>query len=254
MRLARTVGVLAAAALLAQTPSQVGATTDTSPPTVRIHRGLVFKVGTVLDSSVAAAGLPAKVTWTLSDNVGVTRQTARWESMYGGQVLATGGTNSPSARQFTGIPYHAYGSVVARIEAYDAAGNQGADAAGYYGALVQSDEFTRSAGWESVPCRLCHSMRATLRTTTPGASMEYQFTGQSIALIGAFAGVGGTFEVYIDGVRQGTTYSQQGTAKKMAVVYQKRFATSTTRTLKVVAVSGRVEVDALVTQIGSCTC
>ena len=126
-------------------------------------------------------------------------------------------------------------------------------ASAYYGQLVQSDEFNRSADWESVACRLCHSQRATLRTTTPGASMQYQFTGQSIALIGAFAGVGGSFEVYIDGVRQGT-YSEQGTARKMAVVYQKRFATRATRVLIVVAVSGRVEVDALVTQDASCRC
>jgi hypothetical protein len=255
MILARTAGMVVAAALLAATPSSAGASpsTDTSPPTVLLHRGVVFGVGTVLSESIPNAALPVKLTWTLSDDHGVTRQAAHWESLDHGTVVASGDEDSLTARRVVGVPYRAYGILHARVDAYDAAGNEGYDVAAYYGELVQSDDFTRSAGWTSVACRLCHSQRATLRTTTRGASMQYRFTGHSIALIGDFAANGGSFEVYIDDVRQGT-YSQRGAAKKMAVVYQKRFATQATRTVTVVAAGGRVDVDALMTQSANCRC
>jgi hypothetical protein len=250
----RTAGVVVAAALLAATLS-AGASPDTSPPSVRLNHGAVFTVGSVLSDSTGNAALPVKLTWTVSDDSAVTRQTGHWESTDANfHLSATGDEDSVTARQMTGVPYYPNGSLYAIVDAYDAAGNEGSDPASYYGELVQSDRFVRSADWASVVCRLCFSERSTLRATTAGASMQYQFTGRSIALIGDYAGTGGSFEVYIDGVRQGTTYSEHGTATKMAVVYQKRFATRATRILTVIAASGRVDVDALVAQNASCRC
>jgi hypothetical protein len=251
---ARSAGVIVGATLLAAALT-AAAGTDTSPPAVRLNHGAVFTVGSVLSDATGNAAVPVTLTWQASDDSAVTRQHAHWESTDSNFALsATGDEDGVAARQVTGVPYYPNGSLYATVDAYDAAGNLGSDTASYFGQLVQSDRFTRSADWTSVGCRLCFSERATLRTTTAGASMQYQFTGRSIALVGDYAGTGGSFEVYIDGVRQGTTYSEHGTAKKMAVVFQKRFATRATHVLGIVAASGRVDVDALVAQTASCRC
>jgi hypothetical protein len=132
---------------------------------------------------------PAEVTWIASDNVGITSQTIHWESLNANfETAGIVDVNSPTARQFSQIPYYPFGALRVQIDAYDNAANHGEEVDGCSGSIVQSEDFTAGPGWAPVACRLFFQQRQTLRTTTSGAFLTYQFTGQSIALIGDFAG------------------------------------------------------------------
>jgi len=238
-----------AAAALA---SPADAVVDTTPPNVNFNPGLFFKVGTVLSSNGADPSLPANVTWATNDDVGIASQFAiaySYDSNF--DYVGSTQTSSNSARQLAAVPFHPMGEIDAYDDVYDAAGN-GTEGYGYYsGDVAQSNTFNLSAGWTSAACN-CWSFGSTMKSSTAGASMSYTFTGNSFAVIGDQASGRGTFKVLVNGVQQGGTYStEQGATKNMVVVYQKRFSSRASRTVKIQVVSGRVDVDAIVYSTGS---
>jgi hypothetical protein len=253
VRNTRIAAALLATALFAAVPGSARAADDTTPPVVKIHRGLIFTVGSQLSDATFGAHLPVRATWTVTDENVIVRQIVNWESYTAGSELVASGNSTILDLRSTSFPYFAEGSARVLVDADDPSDNRGEDVAGYYGEMVQTDDtrFARSPDWTPVPCRLCYSNRATLRTTTFGASMNYTFRGQAIALIGGYSFLGGQFKVLIDGVQSGPIRSEHGNPKKMAVVYQHRWNTNATRTITIVAQNGRVDMDALVVQVGS---
>jgi hypothetical protein len=244
---ARVAAAACAVALVGLTAPPAFAV-DTTPPQVNLNGGLFFKVGSVLSDSTTSPTIPANVTWGTFDDVGVTRQT--------GYFYANGASYSPSlspsARQWAlpNVRLGASGSspyVEADIYAYDGAGNYGYDYDYYYSNLIQQGAMTASAGWSTAACN-CWSAGSVLKSARAGASLQYQFTGNSVAVVSDKAAGRGNMQVYIDGRLQATV-STAGATTNRVVVYQKRFNASQTHTIKLVAESSaRIDVDGLIIQ------
>jgi hypothetical protein len=219
---------------------------DTTPPQVNLNGGLFFKVGSVLSDSTLTPSIPVNVTWGAFDDVGITSQSARYYTSPDYNYLYP--NVSAAARQYT-VSTMALedGYLYTNVYASDAAGNQGYDSDSYYTNLVQQGEMTASAGWSTAACN-CWSGGSVLKSTRAGASLQYQFTGNSVAVISDKATGRGNMQVYIDG-RLLSTVSTAGATTNRVVVYQKRFSTSQTHTIKLVAAtSARIDVDGLIVQ------
>lgn len=224
---------------------------DTTPPNVNINGGLFYRVGSVLSDSGADPSLPANITWAASDDVGISQLNATADvyntrGAYQGEYYAQGA----ALRQMSNIPVYPGGYTYPIVDVYDAAGNGTQGYGSFRGGLIQSNTATLSAGWSSAACN-CWSFGSTMKSSTVNAAMSFTVNGNSIAVIGDNAAGRGTFKVLVNGVQQGGTYSESGATLNRSVVYQKRFATKASRTIKIVVVSGRVDVDALVWSTGS---
>jgi len=246
----RSVTTLAAGlAAVGVCASPAQASLDITPPSVNMQPGLLFKVGTVLSDSSLHPTIPATVTWTATDDVGITAQSGDFHD--GVQEYTP--NLSASSRRFTmpavhlqaGSSQYAYGAVTAS----DAAGNQGTAGHEFDSSLYEEGATTASAGWSTATCD-CWSAGAAYRSTKAGASLQYQFVGAAVAVIGDKAARRGKLQVYMDGKLQ-TTVDTAGTSKNRVVLYRMRLATNQTHTLKLVAASSaRVDVDALIIQNG----
>jgi alpha-amylase len=135
----------------------------------------------------------------------------------------------------------------AYLEAFDAAGNWSNDSESYSTQLVQQSGMNLGAGWTTSACD-CWSGGSVVKSTRVGASAQYQFTGSSVAVVGDYAPNRGTVHVYIDGRLQKSVNTARAINKTRVVIYQRRFNTSQTHTIKLVVGSGRVDVDALIIQ------
>jgi len=252
----RTRSILLAAAtalgaVVAVVPG-ADAAVDTTPPNVNFNQGLFFPVGSTLSDAGTDPSIRANMTWATNDDVGIASQYAYAYYYNGnGNYVGSTSTTSTSARQIAGVPFYANGGEIDGYDdVYDAAGN-GTEGYGYwYGGLAQSNTFNLGAKWSSSSCS-CWSYGSTMKSSTVGASMTYTFTGNSFAIIGDYASGRGSFKVFVNGVQQGGTYSEAGSTKNMIVVYQKRFSSRASRTIKIQVASGRVDVDAIVYSTGN---
>ncbi len=230
---------------LGTAPAQ--AVVDVTPPNVNVHPGLLFKVDTRLSDNSLHPTIPATVTWTAYDDVGVAAQSGYFSPP--GETVPL----KPSTRRhrFGAVPLQAGGAgeVDAYLYASDAAGNEGSGGHSFYVALNEEGAMTATAGWSTATCD-CWSAGAVYRSTKAGASLQYQFSGAAMAVIGDEAPGRGDLQVYVDGRLQATVHTA-GTTRNRLVLYQKRFSSYETHTVKLVAAtSARVDVDALVTQFG----
>ena len=80
---------------------------------------------------------------------------------------------------------------------------------------------------------------------TAGRSVSYTFTGRSIALVTSKSASRGKVKIYVNGVYQTTVDTYRSATQYRAVVWQKSWSTSGTRTIKLVVsgTSGRPRVD-----------
>jgi len=243
-RTVTAAGALGVVALLAPTAQ---AAVDTTPPVVNLNGGLFFKVGSVLSDSTLNPRITANLTWGASDDTAITRQEAYgyvYDANY--NYVSSAYTSSTSARQLV-LNTFANGYTEGYVYAYDAAGNYNSDSDSYYSRLVQQGAFNLGAGWSTNSCN-CWSGGTAIKSTRAGATAQYQFTGNSIAVIGDYAARRGNMQVYIDNVLQ-STVSTAGATKNRVVIFQKRFKTSQTHTIKLVSASAaRVDIDGLIVQ------
>jgi hypothetical protein len=205
----RVVCRVKAAAVAARAIALVGLTAppayafDTTPPEVDLERGLIFKVGSTLSDSTDYPTIPAVVTWTASDNVGIAGQTGyfRTESdEYRPSPL-------PSTRRWTIPKVHA--TVPTRsdtevvLTAFDERGNQSTIVTPFNTRLIGQGAMMPSAGWSVDSCD-CWSGGEVYKSTQAGASLRASFYGHSVAVIGNRATDRGSMQVYINGKLQKT--------------------------------------------------
>jgi hypothetical protein len=240
---AAAIGALALITVV--TPS-ASAAVDVTPPQVNMNSGLLMRTGSVLSDSTNNATMPATVTWTAFDDTGITSQSGQF-STYGRTSQSYYPSFGPGVRKYAvpAVPVSS-GALDAYLYANDAAGNQGSDSGYFSTQLVQQGAFSLSAGWSSGTCN-CWSAGSAVHSSRVGASAQYQFRGDAIAVIGNRAANRGSVNVYVDGRVQSTVYLSGATVSRV-VIFQKRFATTSTHTVKLVVASGRVDLDALVVQ------
>jgi hypothetical protein len=188
------------------------------------------------------------VTWRAFDDVGITLQYGVFAHAYGEWYPNL----SASARQWTvpSVPLGGSGGYVAfgaDETSQDAVGNSTNDDEAYRNRLIQEHAMRASAGWDTAACS-CWSTGAVLKSTQAGASLRYQFTGRSVAVIGDRAAGRGDMHVYIDG-RFHKTVRTSGAIQNRVVIYQKRYNDNRAHTIELVAAtSGRIDVDGLIIQ------
>jgi hypothetical protein len=78
-----------------------------------------------------------------------------------------------------------------------------------------------------------------------GASATLTFTGRMIGLVATRSPAHGVVRIYVDGALVASVDCQELTTRHRSVVWQRSYATSATRTIKVAVVgtSGRPRVD-----------
>jgi hypothetical protein len=82
--------------------------------------------------------------------------------------------------------------------------------------------------------------------STAGASATFSFTGSSVSWIAYKSSTRGSAQVYVDNVLKATVNLNATTATAKFEAYAFSWATSGAHSLKVVVVSGRVDIDAFV--------
>jgi hypothetical protein len=83
-------------------------------------------------------------------------------------------------------------------------------------------------------------------STSPGASATYRITASGAAWIAYKSSTRGTAQVFVDGVLKATITLKASTTTARAQVYAINWGANGTHTVKVVVVSGRVDIDAFV--------
>ena len=146
------------------------------------------------------------------------------------------------------------GTVRFQVSAVDTNGNPGAWATGptLTPRLIQqsSTAVHYGRGWTTTTSSVFAGGSARYAKTA-GSTASYAFTGRSIALVSTTALSRGKVKVYVNGVYLATVDLRSSSTRYRALVWQRTWTTSATRTIKLVVVGTagrpRVDLDAFVT-------
>jgi hypothetical protein len=197
-------------------------------------------------TALSGSSLRLHATWTGSDagGSGIDRYQLQ-SSTTGGTTWTTVSTTlaSPAANVLAAST----GTVRYRARAVDKAGNVGGWLTGPNTSvrLVQntSTAVTFGSGW-STASSTTFSGGSVRYATVAGKAVSYRFTGRSVAFVTTRATTRGKVKIYLDGIYQ-VTLDLGGSTLHRDVAWQKTWATSATRTVRLVVVgtSGRPRVD-----------
>ena len=203
---------------------------------------------------VTASSIPVTVAWTGTDPGGAGVASYAVERSTDGGVTWTPATGTFSGASLATTTPTA-GSIRFRARATDKAGNTGTFNAAsttspLRGLLIQQNAKSVKYGGTWTTARSSSFSGGSAKyAKTAGRSASYSFTGRSIALVSTNATTRGKVKIYVNGVFQ-KTVDLRGSTKYGAVVWQRSWSSTVTKTVKVVVVgtSGRprVDVDAFV--------
>jgi C1A family cysteine protease len=187
--------------------------------------------------------VPVSANWSATGNVS---RYAVWTSTNGGAWAdVTSRLASPTSTSvaFGFTPGSTYRIAVA---AYDAAG-QRSDYS--YSVVVNTKVFddttaTTSTGWSRYNWTSAFGGQS-LTSSTPGASVQFTFTGRAVAVVAPKFSTAGQANAYVDGTFVGTIDLYNATLDARSVVFSRFWTASGTHTitLKVVGTVGRPRVD-----------
>lgn len=219
---------------------------DTVAPTATAP-GKVFAGGATVNGGLA----PVKLSWTGSDATsGIARYEAALKTDAG--AYSTLSTSLTSATLTRGLaPGHTYRL---RVRPVDKAGRVGAwvEGASFRVSSFQegSGSIVRTGTW-SLASSSSYWGGAERRASGAGASARITFTGRAFAWVGTVSPSSGSAKVYVNGALVKTVSLYNASTAYRRVVVQLSWATSASRTVRIV-VSGtaghpRVSVDAFLT-------
>ncbi len=195
--------------------------------------------------------VPVKVTWTGADTgSGINRfvlDVADHGSGFG-SALRTTATSS--------IRYHTWRAPSATwnsdyqyaVVAYDDAQNASGWVAGpALTPLVyqQTSGFRYAGSWRTLKGR-SYSGGSTRYSTRAGASATFKTTGRSFGFVTTKASSRGRVRIYVDGKLRGTFRLTSAATRYRNIAYAITYSSTGTHSIKLVVVSGRVDVDAFV--------
>ena len=221
---------------------------DGTGPTVSSGPTVALLTGASLVTASTTSRVPAKVTWAAgSDGEG-----GSGVASYLLEVSVDGGSFWAPAAVVPGLSYTTSipvtGSIAFRVSATDAAGNTGLAVAGAArtARLVQQSSTTvKYVGTWTISTMSSYSGKTIRSASTAGRSASYAFTGRSIAFVVTKAKLRGKIRVYVNNVYVATVDTYRSSTQVRSVAWQKTWATSATRTIKLVVAgtSGRPRVD-----------
>lgn len=216
---------------------------DQTRPVVRPPRQ-AFALGTT-----GAVGLPGRVSWPFVEGGSGIRNFILQRSL-NGRAYQTIGTPSENALSTAFRPGSSYRF---RVRAVDRAGN----ASGWiYGPSFRAGAFQESSrsiiysrGWRTASVVGAYGGKVKYARVT-GTRATLRFVGRNIGLVTTKGPSRGSARIYINGVLAATVNLNSSTFQPRQLVYQRSFATSTTRTIqvRVLGTAGhpRVDLDAIV--------
>lgn len=131
--------------------------------------------------------------------------------------------------------------------ATDCLGNTGSDYGYADASLYQEGSASYSAGWASGTCS-CWSGGTAFKSSTAGAKAHFSFSGRLVTLISDKGSSRGKAALYIDGVYKKTITLTSSTSVNRLLAWNSPYLSSGTHVLTVKVVSGRIDIDAFVTQ------
>jgi hypothetical protein len=203
--------------------------------------------------ALSGASIPVTVSWTGTDTHG--SGVARYELAR----RANGGStwtklSSSLALPFVNLTVPASGAFQFRVRAVDKSGNVGAWATGpnLTSRLIQETSASvRYRGTWRKTSSISLSGGSAKYAKTAGASATFSFTGRSIALVTTTAPTRGKVKVYVYGALVATIDLWSTSIRHRVLAWQKTWATSATRTVRLVIVGTharpRVDLDAFAT-------
>ncbi len=234
-------------------------TPDTTAPQVKLAAAAFVKKGAAIGTD-ANRSLPANITWKTSDPSGICEQSMELIKYY------TDGSDdgddpgiverpplTAAARQATvrfGLEYYQY---LVRLRVSDCAGNVTSANWAYYpyewspewGPNRPYRDFTTTGSWTSARCA-CWTDGAVMTSSQPGARARFTSTVNSgVAIVGNTAANRGKVRIWVDG-RAVTTLDLKGPTVNRTVIFAQRWPDYGTHTIELEVVSGRVDLDAIV--------
>lgn len=211
---------------------------STAPEIAGAWPRITFRTGTWVNAA------PVRLSWTASDAAGPLKSQTLKRSRKGGafssysrpRSTATGADASMERAVRTGW----------RVEATDLAGNVGVSSTLSTRMVVtqaQGPAVTQSPGW-SVIARPTAAASDLLVTTTPGGGVTFPFTGRAIAVVAPMGQGLGRFKVRVDGKAAGIVDLGRKQSLTRRIVWRSEALTPGPHTIRLVALGGRVELDA----------
>lgn len=240
--LARIRAVFASAAGVSYTSAATIRIPDSTPPTRPGTPLATLRTG----ASTSGSQVPVRVTWAASADA----ITGLASPAYTLQRSVNGGsftTVATSAGTSADVMVAAGSAVRFRVTARDRAGNAAISliSLSRSSVLVQQTSTTVKYGgvWSSQTAT-AFSGGSARYASVAGRSATYVFTGRTIALVSTRATARGKVRIYVGGVLQATV-DLTGATQYRTIAWQKTYATSATRAVKLVVVgtAGRPRVD-----------
>lgn len=225
--------------------------TDTDQPTAPGRPSVRFAVGRALQGG----RVPLAMTWAGSSDAGsglaapayTVQGLPSWDSVFSWYDLARSTSTARMAWAQTGTSW------TFRIVARDTVGHAAASASTarrWYRLVQESSSAIRYSGTWRRATSDHFSGGAVRAATRAGASASYTFTGRGIALVTTTGPSRGKVRVYVNGTRLATLDLYRPVFGCRTVAWAKTWSTSTTRTIRIVALGtpgrARVDVDAFV--------
>lgn len=247
-RLIRRIGI-AAAAMAGTLAAALSPANAASGPAISYFTTAVPVVGTVLSNSSSQPSFAIKDGWTVYDPNGVC--SARTDFYDGGTTTIWSFRGNSSTNKAT----HKY-QWNATVDGYQeldtyATNCLGDNSSGYTTidpSMDQQGAATYGAGWSTAACS-CWSGGSAMKSTKVGSSASYGFYGRMVSLVSDKATSRGSVSLYIDGRFQKTvSLTTSGATVNRVIVWNSAYLKSASHILTLKVASGRVDVDAFITQ------
>jgi hypothetical protein len=217
-------------------------TIDRTAPTVGAPT-VTFRTST----SLVGSTMPIRLSWTAGDTGGSgVGSSSVSRSLDGGATWTT--LASGIAGSTDDLTVSSSGTVRFRIRTVDRAGNPrtGSATAVLTPRLIQqtTSAITYRGSW-GTSTSASFSGGTARASSKAGSSASYRFTGRAVAVVSTRAATRGQVRVYVDGALVATVDCRSSTTQYRSVVWQRRWTSSGTHTIKLVVVgtSGRPRFD-----------
>jgi hypothetical protein len=226
------------------------ASADTVGPATKYFKSPLPVVGSILSDSSGTASFSVKDGWSVNDGDGICSAST---TLYQSNVGYTNVWNYSGSRSVKTVSSNYtwterigwYGQL--STTATDCLGNTATSYEYIEPTLAQEGAASFGAGW-STSAGAIWSGGSVFQSSKAGASATYSFSGRLVSLISDKASNRGKVSLSVDGGAATTVNLKGSTLNRVIVWNSKYLSTSGSHLLTIKVVSGRVDIDAFLTQ------